>query len=110
MYQFKYHKIEHREEFKVDRHDQETKNYYVYYFYFIKEFYRQDDNLERLFDFTIEWSKTNTLALEDVDYRAIVDHCEYTHIKRLLEEQQYDEVFEELNKLENVKITRYDRP
>ena len=53
MYEFKYHKIHHLEEFKVDRHDPETKNYYVYYFYFIKKFYRDGDNLECLYYLTI---------------------------------------------------------
>lgn len=107
MYEFKYHKIQHLEEFEVDHHDPETKNYYVYYFYLIKEFYRDDDNLERLYDLTIEWSKTNTYSKEDADYRAVVNYGQYQEIKRLLIEQQYDEVFKELDKLENVRVTKY---
>ena len=37
-----------------------------------------------------------------------MNYGEYTEIKRLLMENQYDQVFKELDKLENVLVTKYD--
>jgi hypothetical protein len=37
-----------------------------------------------------------------------MNYGEYTEIKRLLMENQYDQVFKELDKLENIVVTKYD--
>jgi len=108
MYYFQYHKIRHMETFKVDYHQPGSRTYYVYYFYLIKEFRRTDDNLERLYDFIIEWSKINNSANEQIDHRATMNYGEYTEIKRLLMENQYDQVFKELDKLDNILVTKCD--
>lgn len=110
MYEFKYHKSTTRIEYKINKILDDTTIFY--YFYLITESFQDDKDNETSFDCIIEWSRTewdqNARQLSDMEYSAVVSYGDFLSIAELLSHKQYDEVFEKLNKLENVRVIRYN--
>ena len=109
MYEFKYYKSEFRVQYNIHKIVEDTT--IVYYFYLITESFQDDENCEAPSQYIIEWSRTswdkNELRLNDVDYRAIVDYSDFISISLDLCTKEYDKVFDQLEKLENVRVTKY---
>lgn len=107
-YDFKYHSTKSTKEYKIYKIiDNKTT---VYYFYLTTEF-TQDAEDRKKCRFTdayiIEWSSTELNAqhipISDVEYKAYVSFSEFELIQLYLNSENYDKVFEELNKLKSVR-------
>lgn len=82
----------------------------VYYFYLITEFIQNaEDRKVCKFtdDYIIEWSSTELndqhIPISDIDYRRHVSFSEFELIELYLNSENYDKVFQELNKLNSVR-------
>lgn len=103
MYELKYHKVksESREEYSIFKIvDGVTANYC---FYLTAKHAQEYENSLATSSYIVGWNSTKW----DVEYRAAINYCDYLTISALLKNKRYHEVFEELNKLDNVIMNLY---